>query len=83
MGLKFDFQTELLPSSSINGTLTEMFTEASITSSDSSEQMKSNQSSSMFLDDDGRIAPYVEFNGFYQAVKKAKNEGMIPEDAIY
>lgn len=83
MGLKFDSQIEVLPSSSINGTLTEMFTEASITSSDSSEQMKSNQSSSMFLDDDGRIAPYVDFSSFYQAVKKAKDEGTIPENAIY
>lgn len=83
MGLKFDSQIEVLPSSSINGTLTEIFTEASITSSDSSEQMKSNQSSSMFLDDDGRIAPYVDFSSFYQAVKKAKDEGTIPENAIY
>lgn len=77
VGPKFDPQLYTL-SNSANETLTE----ASLTSSDSSEQPKSNQSH-MFVDEEGRIAPYVDFTSFYQAVQKAKDEGTIPKDAVY
>ena len=78
-GSKFDPQLYTLSSNSINETLTE----ASITSSESSEQLKSIQSQNMLLDDEGRIGPYVDFTSFYQGVRKAKDEGTIPEDAVY
>ena len=78
-GSKFDSQLYTLSSNSINETLTE----ASITSSESSEQLKSIQSQNMLLDDEGRIGPYVDFTSFYQGVRKAKDEGTIPEDAVY
>ena len=78
-GSKFDPQLYTLSSNSINETLTE----ASITSSESSEQLKSIQSQNMLLDDEGRIGPYVDFTNFCQGVRKAKDEGRIPEDAVY
>lgn len=76
--VKFDSQLYTL-SSNINETLTE----ASITSSDSSEQLKSTQSQNVQLDEEGRIGAYVDFSSFYQAVQKAKDEGKIPKDAKY
>jgi len=82
VGLKFDTQLNTL-SSAIGNSISETLTEASITSSESSEQIKSNQSQNMLLDEDGKIVPYVDFTSFYQAVRKAKDEGTIPEDAIY
>ncbi len=83
MGLKFDTQLNTL-SSTVGNSISETLTEASITSStESSEQIKSNQSQNMRLDEDGRIGSYVDFTSFYQAVRKAKDEGTIPEDAIY
>jgi hypothetical protein len=81
MGLKFDNQLNTL-SSTVGNSISETLTEASITSSESSEQIKSNQSQ-MFLDEEGKIGPYVDFTSFYEAVRKAKEEGTIPEDAIY
>lgn len=83
MGLKFDTQLNTLYST-VGNSISETLTEASITSStESSEQIKSNQSQNMLLDEDGRIGPYVDFTSFYQSVRKAKDEGTIPEDAIY
>ena len=81
IGLKFDTQLNTL-SSAVGNSISETLTEASITSSESSEQIKSNQSQ-MLLDEEGKIGPYVDFTSFYQAVRKAKDEGTIPEDAIY
>ena len=65
--------------SSWNDTLTEA---VSLASSDS-EQAKSGQSSRIVLDDEGRVGPYVDFTSFYQAVIKAKEDGTIPQDAVY
>ena len=67
-------------SNSVNETLTE----ASIRSTETSlEQLKLVQSQNMLLDDEGRIGPYVDFTNFCQGVRKAKDEGRIPEDAVY
>ena len=67
-------------SNSVNETLTE----ASIRSTETSlEQLKLVQSQNMLLDDEGRIGPYVDFTSFCQGVRKAKDEGRIPEDAVY
>lgn len=63
-----------------NDTLTEG---ASLTSSESSEQPKSGQSLNAVIDEEGRIGPYVDFTNFYQAVHKAKEDGTIPQDAVY
>jgi hypothetical protein len=37
----------------------------------------------VLLDEEGKIAPYVDFTAFYQAVQRAKDEGTIPADAKY
>ena len=78
LGSRFDPQLY-----SFSNNINETLTEASIATSDSSDQMKSTQSQNVMLDEDGRIAPYVDFTNFYQAVRKAKTEGVIPEEAIY
>ena len=58
-------------------------TEASVTSSDSLEQAKPNNKNQTALDEQGRIAPYVDFSEFYQAVQKSKDDGSIPTDSVY
>lgn len=81
LGWKFNSLLNTL-SSNANETLTE----ASIASSDSSEQLKSTRSqnlSSLEEDPNERIPPYVDFTSFYEAVQKAKDRGTIPKDAKY
>jgi len=58
----------------------ETLTEASNTSSDSSELPKSKK---VVLDDECKVTPYVDFTCFYQAVQKAKEDKIIPLDARY
>lgn len=78
-GFRFESPTYAI---SINNSTGETLTEASITSSDSLEQPKPNKHQAA-LDAEGRIAPYVDFGDFYQAVHKAKDEGSIPLDSVY
>lgn len=78
-GTRFDL-SKSYSMNSCNDTLTEV----SATSSESSEQQpKSNQSNKVVLDEEGKIAPYVDFSSFYEAVRQAQEKGTIPKDSFY
>lgn len=77
MGPRQDY---LAKSSSTNDTLTEP---SVASSSDSSDTAKPCLPRNMDVGEDGRIAPYVNFSYFYEAVNNARHEGLIPLDELY
>jgi len=71
-GTSFPIETDI-------GSPAETLTETSLTASTKDDQKQSK----IVIDGEGRVKPYVDFTCFYQAVRKAKDDGIIPLDATY